>query len=308
MRIAILGAGAIGCLFGFRLDQSGQEVLLIHHSVNVVRILNRNGIFVRELSGKASKAHITAKQFLSEKDDPDLILLTVKAYDTLDSARPLQKWNSLPTLGVISLQNGLGNIEALSRYLPQTSVLGGSTTEGALQTSPGKIGHTGKGSTWIGEADNRASGRMIEISHVLRRAGFNTNVSRNIQGVIWSKAIVNSAINPASALTGAKNGALLKISSLRNLSEKVVDESYKVARAKGVQVSPNPRRLLKRILKLASSNRSSMLQDLQAGRRTEIHQLNGQIVKEGRRLKVATPYNTLLLNLISGIEALTQGS
>jgi 2-dehydropantoate 2-reductase len=306
MRIAVLGAGAIGCLFGFRLDRSGQDVVLIHHRASVVRAINKQGVVVRELSGRVSKAQIRAKQYLSGKDDPDLILFTVKAYDTINAAKLLQSVKSTPRLGLLSLQNGLGNVEVLSRYTQANSIVAGSTTEGALQTAPGRIVHSGSGSTWIGETDSRPSKRCRVISRILQRAGFKTEVSGNIQGVIWSKAIVNSAINPVSALTGAKNGDLLLIRSLRNVTEKVVEESYAVSRAKGVRTKPDPKTLLKEILRLASSNRSSMLQDVEAGRKTEIHQLNGQIVKEGSRFGVPTPYNQLLLDLVSGLEASNQ--
>jgi 2-dehydropantoate 2-reductase len=308
MRIAVLGAGAIGCLFGFRLDESGQDVLLIHHNPKTVRTLNKNGVVLKEQSRKISKRHIPAKQFLSEKDDADLVLLTVKAYDTHNAVELLQSWKSMPSLGILSLQNGLGNIEVLSSYLPPTSVIAGSTTDGALQTSPGRIAHTGSGSTWIGELRGKPSARSSVVKRIFRKAGFKTEISTNMNGIIWSKAIVNSAINPVSALTGAKNGDLLAIPALRSLIERVVEESYAVSKATGIRARPNPKMLLKEILKLAASNKSSMLQDIRARRKTEIQQLNGHIAGEGTRLGVPTPYNRLLLDLVTGIEALNQKS
>ena len=308
MRIAIVGAGAIGCLFGFRLHQSGQDVVLIHHKKSVVRILNKAGVSVKEQSGRVSIARIPARESLSRADDLDVIMLTVKAYQTLDAARSIQRWKTNPTNGVLSLQNGLGNIETLTRYLPATSILGGSTMEGALQMSPGKITHTGRGSTWIGELDRKSSERCLAIKRVFRTAGFSTDVSDDIHGVIWSKTIVNSAINPISALTGAKNGDLLTVPELRDVTQRVVEESYAVSLANGIRAKPSPALLMKKILKLASSNKSSMLQDIQAGRRTEIHQLNGHIARVGNRLRVPTPYNTLLIGLVTGLEAINARS
>ena len=302
MRIAIVGAGAIGCLFGFRLHQSGQDVVLIHHKKSVVRILNKAGVSVKEQSGRVSVARIPARESLSRADDLDIIILTVKAYHTLDAARSIQRWKTNPTNGVLSLQNGLGNIETLSRYLPARSILGGSTMEGALQISPSKIAHTGSGSTWIGEPNRKSSERCLAIKRVFRRAGFNTDVSDNIHNVIWSKTIVNSAINPISALTGARNGDLLTVPELRDMTQRVVEEGYAVSLANGIRAKPSPTVLLKKILRLASSNKSSMLQDIQAGRRTEIQQLNGHIARVGNRLRVPTPYNTLLIGLVTGLE------
>lgn len=304
MRIAIVGAGAIGSLFGYRLYKSGQEVTLVHRRKKVVETLNKKGLTIEELSGRVSNASIQAKQFLSNQDDLDLILLTVKAYDTLSAAKLLHKWRPKNEAVILSLQNGLGNIEALSHHLPTHLILAGTTTEGAFQIRPGKIAHTGEGHTWIGEPNGKISDRCRALSSTFLKAGFRADVSKNISGVIWAKAIVNSAINPVSALTGARNGDLLAIPSLRTVSVHVVEEGNAVSHAAGVQAEPDPANLLLRILKMASINKSSMLQDVEAGRRTEIEQLNGIIADAGRRLQVPTPWNDLLLRLVRGLEAI----
>jgi 2-dehydropantoate 2-reductase len=301
LRIAIVGAGAIGCLIGIRLHESGQNILLIHHDSRIVDSIRRRGVALREPSGKTIRAHIDVKESLSRTDNPDFILLTVKAYDTEDAARHLRKVMGGRT-PILTLQNGLGNIEILSRYFPKSIVLAGSTTEGALGTGPGTVTHAGRGWTWIGELHGKLTERSIMISDAFRHAGFRTIASRNIEGVIWSKAIVNSAINPISALARVSNGELNTSSSLMDVAMRLVREGIMVAKAHGVSPAPSPRSMLVGILVQARRNRSSMLRDIEAGRKTEIRQLNGSIALLGRRLGVNVPFNTLIWELVQGLE------
>ncbi len=296
-----MGAGAIGCLFGVRLHNSGHSVLLIHHTSRTIASIKRHGVLLRELSGTLARAHLEVKRSLSSQDDPDLVLLTVKAYDTEVATRAIRK--SIGSNGlVLSLQNGLGNIETLRRYLPAQELLAGTTTEAALQTGPGQVTHTGRGTTWIGEVSRVTSNGCGMIREVFRKAGFRTVASKNIEGVIWSKAIMNSAINPITALLRVPNGELLRIPYLRSIANAVVHEGTAVARAHGVSLNPAPRSMLLQVLALTRSNRSSMLQDVEAGKRTEVRQLNGWIASLAGRLGVDAPYNRLLSKLVLGLE------
>ncbi len=296
-----MGAGAIGCLFGVRLHNSGHSVLLIHHTSRTIASIKRHGVLLRELSGTIARAHLEVKRSLSSQDDPDLVLLTVKAYDTEAATRAIRK--SIGSNGlVLSLQNGLGNIETLRRYLPAQKLLAGTTTEASLQTGPGQVTHTGNGTTWIGEVSRVTSNGCGMIREVFRKAGFRTVASKNIEGVIWSKAIMNSAINPITALLRVPNGELLRIQYLRSIVNAVVHEGSAVARAHGVSLNPAPRSMLLQVLALTRSNRSSMLQDVEAGKRTEVRQLNGWIASLAGRLGVDAPYNRLLSKLVLGLE------
>jgi 2-dehydropantoate 2-reductase len=301
LQIAIVGAGAIGCLIGLRLHESGQNILLIHHDSRTVDSIRRRGVALRELSGETIRAHVDVSQSLPRNYNPDFILLTVKAYDTENAARHLWKLMGSRT-PILSLQNGLGNIEIISRYFPTRIVLAGSTTEGALGTGPGTVTHAGRGLTWIGELHGKLTERTIMIIDAFRHAGFRTIASENIEGVIWSKAIVNSAINPISALARVSNGELYRSSSLMGVAMRLVREGIMVAKAQGVSPAPSPRSMLRGILLQARRNRSSMLRDIEAGRKTEIRQLNGSIASLGRRLGVNVPYNTLIWELVQGLE------
>jgi 2-dehydropantoate 2-reductase len=285
------------------LHESGQNVLLVHHDIRTVDSVRKRGVALTELSGKTIRAHIDITSSLSGNYDPDFILLTVKAYDTENAVLHLRKVMRSRT-AILSLQNGLGNVEILSRYFPKGVVLAGSTTEGALGTGPGAVTHAGKGVTWIGELHGKLTERITTISDAFRHAGFKTIASENIEGVIWSKAIVNSAINPISALARVSNGELNRSSSLMDVAMRLVREGMKVAEASGVSPAPSPKSMLQRILEQARRNRSSMLRDIEAGRKTEIGQLNGFIASQGGRLGVSVPYNTLIWKLVQGLEDL----
>jgi 2-dehydropantoate 2-reductase len=230
LRIAVIGAGAIGCLFGGRLHIAGQTVILIHHRRSVATSIEKKGVSIQELSGKVVRARIKSRTRLSTRDKPELVLISVKAYDTESVASPLRE-SFKGNVPVLSLQNGLGNVEKLERRLGSNSVIAGTTTEGALTTGPGRVIHTGRGMTWIGEVDGKPSERCLAIESAFRRAGFSTILSNNIKGVLWSKAIVNSAVNPISALTHVRNGYLLKTSELREIASKVIEEGSAVAHA-----------------------------------------------------------------------------
>ncbi len=301
MRIAIVGAGAIGCLFGLRLKSSGQSVLLIHHDERTVATISRRGVTVQSPSGEKLTERIEIKPGLSKGEELDLVLLTVKAYDTRSTGQQLAR-SLKGNVPVVSLQNGLGNIEALWQYLPKRAILAATTTEAALRVRRGEIIHTGKGLTWIGELDGTLSRRVHNIATIFGRAGFNTLATRNVQGVIWSKAIVNSAINPITALTGVTNNKVGTVSPLRESALRLISEGIHVANAAGVSPIPSPRTLLSRVLASSRNNRSSMLRDLETGKKTEIRNLNGEIARLGKRLRVETPYNSLLAELILGVE------
>ena len=297
-----MGAGAIGSLFGIRLHGSGHQVLLIHHRHQVVNSVRRTGLTLVEKSGKILRYRIRVKQFLSRSDNPDLVLVTVKAYDTESAANYLSRVLSDKAI-ILSLQNGLGNVEALSKQLPRHHIIAGTTAEAALLIRPGYLKHTGSGVTWIGEFRRKSSKLSNLIKRIFDGAGFQTEVSPNIERVIWSKTIVNSAINPVSALAGVSNGEILRIPHLKEAALKLLSEGVAVARAHRILPAPSPIAQFARILEATGTNRSSMLRDIESRRMTEIRQLNGLIASFGKRLGILVPCNSLVTDLVLGLEA-----
>ena len=283
------------------MQRAGQTVLLIHHRRSIAASIEEKGVRIRELSGKVVRVHIQTKTRLSRLDKPDFVLVTVKAYDS-EAVALLLKKTVMRNVPVLSLQNGLGNVEELTRRLGADSTIAGTTTEGAMTTGPGAVIHTGLGMTWVGEVNGKLSDRCLTIQRAFRKAGFTTIVSDNIRGVLWAKAIVNSAINPVTAITRVRNGDVLKMSGLREIALELVDEGVAVARANGILLEPSPKSLLAKILALTTRNKSSMLQDIEAGRKTEVRQLNGSISRLGSFVGVSTPFNDLLTRLVLALE------
>jgi len=142
----------------------------------------------------------------------------------------------------------------------------------------------------------------LRIKIAFEDAGFQTKISSNMAGVLWTKAIVNAAINPLSSLTRLPNGALAKSPEIRRIGFRVMDEGISVSRAERVRLAGDPRRLWQRILLSTSGNKSSMLQDIERGKMTEIRQLNGAILSRGKTRGVETPTNEILTKLVVGIE------
>lgn len=283
------------------MHRAGQTVLLIHNRRSVAASIEKKGVRIRELSGEVIRARIQTRTRLSKHDKPDLVLVTVKAYDSERVASILKK-SVARSVPVLSLQNGLGNVEEFTRRLGADSTIAGTTTEGGMTTGPGAITHTGSGMTWVGEMNGRYSDRCLAIQKAFRKAGFSTIISNNIKGVLWAKAIVNSAINPITAITRVRNGEVRKIPELREIASEVVDEGIAVAQADGILLKPSPKSLLAKVLALTPRNKSSMLQDIEAGRKTEIRQLSGSISRQGSRVGVSTPFNDLLTKLALALE------
>ncbi len=302
MRIAIIGAGAIGSLFGARLKNSGNEVLLVDRDSRTVSEIRSRGVRLRLSDGKTSRVHVPIKQAPASLRDFEQILFAVKAYSTEEAARQ-QRTLVKPEATIVTLQNGLGNLEALARCFGKGRVVGGSTTEASLLLGPGWVAHAGGGRTVVGELNGTRSKRCLNIVGMFQEAGFETELTRNVMGVVWAKVIVNSAINPVSALTRLRNGQLAGEEALKDLMLRTLSEGVETSRAERVKLEPEGVALLLfRILRATAQNQSSMLQDVVNERRTEIRQLNGAIVEKGRRHRVSTPYNELLTSLILGLE------
>ena len=300
MRFGIVGAGAIGCLFGASLRLAGHDVTLIHRNLSIVRSIQKNGVSLRETDKTLTRVRVHVRTGPTLSPGTEVLIIAVKAYDTKAVAASYRRIVPLETT-VLSLQNGLGNIETLQSAL-KNEVLAGSTTEGAFLLGPGSVVHTGRGLTVIGDTRGTKSDICSRIKIALQDAGFQTKISSNMLGVLWTKAIVNAAINPLSALTRLPNGALAKSAEIRKIGFRVMDEGISVSRAERVRLAGDPRRFWRRILLSTSANKSSMLQDIERGKMTEIRQLNGAILSSGKRKGIETPTNGILTNLVLGIE------
>jgi 2-dehydropantoate 2-reductase len=300
LHFGIVGAGAIGCLFGARLTLAGYEVTLIHRDSSIVRTIQKNGIGLKEIDRKFKRVRVPTRQGPAQLPGTDVLIVAVKAYDT--SAMAASYRGLLPReTTILSLQNGLGNVEALRSRL-KNNLLAGSTTEGALSTGPGTVTHTGRGLTFIGDPRGVNTDITSRIRVAFDEAGFHTKISSNIRGVLWTKTIVNAAVNPLSSLTRLPNGKLAQNAQIQEIARRAMDEGILVSHAAGIRLVGDPRKLWGKILWSTRANKSSMLQDIERGKSTEIRQLNGALVSYGEKTRVKTPINYVLTKLVQGLE------
>jgi len=365
MRILVFGAGSIGSFFGGLLSRK-YDVTLFGRKKHMDEI-KKNGL---KITGKTNRVFYP-KTGTKRGGKYDLIILTVKAYDTKKSMNTLKSIIDSNTV-ILSLQNGLGNeeiivnslknkgfskgcdgiptgIPSISGKLKEFSrgfdgnakrfletygfaeqirscdgkvrstfpsilgkisdfskgnkgVLRGITNHGVIFVKPGEIHHSGMGKTVIGEIDGKKTERIKKICSMFNNTGIKTKISNDIKKDVWAKTIINSAINPVTAITGLKNGYLLKIPMLTKLMENICSEGVKVANREGVFFDSDVFEETKKTASLTAENKSSMLQDLQNRKKTEIDFINGAIVEIGKKHGIDTPLNSMLTVLVKVLE------
>ncbi len=300
MKIAVVGSGAMGSLYGGLLSEGGNDVTLIDIWREHIEKIREKGLMVRGVSGERV-IRVKAATNPEEVGVVDLVLIFVKSYDTLKAAEDSKPLIS-PETTVLTLQNGLGNAEKIASVVGEEKVVAGITTYGSTLIKPGEILHAGIGETVIGELNGSLTPRVKMIAETFNDSKIKTRISRNIKSVIWGKLIVNAAINPLTALTEMKNGELLKVREVKQLLIDVVKETVKVAEAFNVTFEEDPIQKTLLIAEKTAENKSSMLQDMLKGRKTEVDAITGEIVKLGEKLNVKTPINKAILALIKGKE------
>lgn len=298
MKIAVLGAGAMGCLYGGLLAEANNQVWLIDIWKEHVDIINQKGLKVEDKNGERVIKNIKATINPNEVGIVDLILVFVKSTITdkaVEGAKSVIGENTI----ILTLQNGLGNIEKIAAVSKEENIIAGTTAHGSTLLKPGKIRHAGKGITVIGEIDGKKSERIKVVKELFDKSQIETILTENALGVIWDKLLVNVGINAITALTELKNGELLEFKETEELLENAVSEGQNIAKAKGINlICEDPIDHTKKVCSLTANNKSSMLQDIMNKRKTEIDMINGAIVREGRKLGISTPINLALTNLI----------
>lgn len=316
MRIVVVGPGAMGCLFAGLLIESGQkDVWLFDKYESRAKEISKSGLKIEGIGGTRLIQPIKAESNPSEIGNADLVLICVKSYDTESASRSIAPVVSDNTT-ILTLQNGLNNVETISGILGEDKVLAGVTSHGATMLGIGHIRHAGKGETLIGKphvfsqpAQAVKQTRRLsaeQVAEVLRSAGFQTTVSYEIFRFIWTKLIINAAINPLTAITRLRNGQLLEYDETRKLLSMSAEEAGRVATALGISPAyDDPTSAVEEVCKATSSNISSMLQDILRKKRTEIDAINGAIVNHAKRLGIKAEINATLTYLVKAIERST---
>lgn len=313
MKIAVVGPGALGCLVGGFLSKSGEEVWFLDKHPERANKLSNDGIKIEGISGEYN---IKVKATCDPKEIgvSDLVIICVKSYDTEQATKNTKALVSDNTL-VLTLQNGLGNIEVIGEIVGQEKVIGGTTSHGSTSLGDGHIRHAGKGETIIGRWYQPPARkgvrkwqiprrRLEEVASALRKANFETKVSDNIKEIIWSKLIINVGINALTSIIRLKNGAILEYEWTRNIMRQAVLEATKIAKRRRISlIYSDPVKKVESVCSSTADNLSSMLQDILRKKRTEIEYINGAIVSEGDNLEIPTPVNSILTDLVRAIES-----
>ena len=302
LNILILGAGAIGSLFGALLS-TRHQVTLFCRAPHATAI-NQHGLII---TGHKKNTYIldATDNITTLPSNPDLAIITVKAYDTqslVQSTQPILKNAN----HILSLQNGLGNIETITHTMPTKHILAGITTHGAIFTKPGIIKHTGIGRTFIGPITPTSPDILHHISETFTDAGISTTISQDIQKDIWKKAVINSAINPLTTIFHCKNGYLLGNPILEIILDRIITESTSIANTQDFQLSKDDMiTQTKKVIHETVDNYSSMFQSIQQNQPTEIDYINGIFKTVGQLHNVPTPLNTLVTNIIHSLSNLS---
>jgi 2-dehydropantoate 2-reductase len=303
LNIAIIGTGAIGCLFGGILKDGGHDVILIGRNAATVTAITQQGGVRIDHAGDSRLIAISATLDHRFVDRAEIVMLAVKAYDTREALRQIK--NTLrPETPVLTLQNGLGNIEAGDEILGPGRIIAGTTSHGSHVVSPGCIRHAGTGETLVGETSGALSDRVERMAQAFSRAGLRTEAMENAIGRVWLKAIVNAVINPLTAVLRVKNGALAQVPELAPLMRAVATEGTRAAEAAGVKLPcGDPYAKAVDVCKATAENISSMLQDVLQRRRTEIDQITGALADRAERAGLTAPYNRMLQALVEAIDS-----
>jgi 2-dehydropantoate 2-reductase len=298
--VAVVGAGALGCLFGGLLARAGAAVTLIGRPQHVAAI-RRDGLRF-DSGGTQSIIPVAATENVGAVGGARLVLFCVKSSDTDDAARAMAPYLEADAV-VVSLQNGVDNVERIAASVPNV-VLPGLVYVAAQMAGPGSVHHTGGGNLTIGRLKSSPGGnasdrRLLEaIAALFTGAGIKVTISETIEVDLWTKLVMNCAYNAISALTGSQYGRMVALAEVRAVMADAVNEVVAVAAAKGVRL---PDDLVDKAIRLADGmpvTISSTAQDLLRGRRTEIDHLNGYVVRQGDALGIATPVNRTLNALV----------
>ncbi|UCD92814.1 MAG: 2-dehydropantoate 2-reductase [Methanobacteriota archaeon] len=294
MRVIVFGAGALGSLIGGLLSQKN-EVIFVGRKQHLDAI-QRDGLRIKGTTELVVHPH--TKEELDGNEDPELIMITTKSYDTEEAMRALDAfhWKSV----FLSLQNGLENEEIISGFAAR--VVGGVTSHGVTLEGPGEIYHAGVGDTILGNYAGAEDG-VLDIVNAFNESGIETQASDDIRKEIWKKVIVNAGINPLTAIARCKNGVLLEDAELERDLEDVCRGAVLIANAHGIEISVEDAiSQTKKVARLTANNKSSMLQDVENGKPTEIDSICGAISKLGEEKGIPTPVNSSLTAIVKGLE------
>lgn len=301
MKVVIIGAGAMGCLYGAYLSKNNEVVMLDSYEPQV-EALNANGITVLEEDGQEySYKNIKAFKSGTYHEAADLVVVFVKSTFTEDALLENKNLFANHTI-VMTLQNGAGNDRKIAKYALKDNIVIGTSKHNSVNMGGGKIRHSGTGETTIG-SNTDSKETLTVIEKLLSESGFKAEITDDIQRIIWSKLFVNLSINTFTAITRSPIGSMIDNKYAWDFAEKMICEAVDVAEADGTHFSyMEVLNMVHHVCEDAGKGYSSMSQDVMNCRRTEIDAINGAIVEQAKMYNVPVPYNSLIVDLIHAIE------
>lgn len=289
MKVAVVGPGAMGCLYAAKLVKAGVECVLIDHTEERAKRLTKQGITV-ETGGEQET--VPVRVLTRAPSGTGLVIVLAKSYATPSLTLP-------PDAAILTIQNGLGNVETLCSMAGSQRILAGSTSEAATLIAEGVTRHVAPGQTRFGAW---TSCEPEEAHRVLTQAGFNVEITPAPGQTLWEKAAVNAGINPLTALLNVPNGRLIESRETRQLLRDLVVEAAKVASTEGYRFAQSLVERTEQVCVDTADNVSSMLQDIRAGKRTEIDAISGEILRRAQLASVPAPRTRVIYQLVRGLE------
>lgn len=294
--ILLVGTGALSTLFAARLSEAGHRVSMLGTWKDGLQALSENGARITESNGNERTFHVHATSDLNEVKGIKYAIVLAKSWQTKRVADQL-KGILAPDGIALTLQNGLGNRERLSRNLGAGRVALGTTTTGAALLGPGHVKTGGEGI--ISLEQNPA---LAPLEAALRSSNFNLQVVADARSLVWGKLVINAAINPLTALLRVPNGELLNHPWARKAMSALARETAQVAEAEKVSLPfEDPIQAAEEVARKTAKNLSSMFQDVRRGAPTEIDAICGAVTKRGEKHGIETPYNRSCWQLVKAI-------
>ena len=299
--ILIVGTGAMATLFASRLTSAGVTVSMLSTWPEALTALRENGVRLVDANGQEQKSSVYATNDPREVRDAKFVIVLVKSWQTERAAQQLTQCLADDGLA-ITIQNGLGNREILAAHLGESRVALGSTTSGATLLGPGLVKAGGEGKISI-----EAHPALGPVEEALKSANFNVEIVSDAKSLVWGKLVINSAINPLTALLQIPNGELLNRPTARALMRALAEETASVAKAEKIKLPfKNPGDAAEDVARKTALNHSSMLQDVQRGAPTEVDAICGAVVRTGKKHEIATPINHACWQLIQSLTPLNR--
>lgn len=307
MKILIVGAGALGCWLGATLYTNGLDVSLYHYRAEKVRHLQEHGVKISQSDGSQITVQMPVFAVPEDIGQVDLVLLLVKSQDTASAAQHILRLNSEPD--IISLQNGLGQMQSLAECFPKERLFNGVIYQGAQETAPGEVLYAGSGRTIIAAEDAQRQPAAEAYAELISSHGIPMEAVELtlLERERWQKLLVNAALNPVSALSGLTNGESVQHEPSLAQMQAIAKEGMAVANSLGLGFDWQEcwQKIIDACL-FTAPNKSSMLVDIERGRNSEIDAINGAIVRIGQQNGIPTPINEMMIAKIKALSAKPQ--